>query len=207
MILSKLILEMRSWKHDPRYSDSSFPTVIPFMLTLPNNASCCSSTYSNWWYSCWFHPLIRAFNDIVFTISKCHDSYLDKFKGCFDESTRSFCDAEGTKFMNWCRDAYIQDLTDLACSKELGWSGSKCKQLYLNVRPKPLNSTEKEPKSVFAPIYKLFIDGHESGSTTDPPKVTPGRRRSTTSSPPSPWIDPPTYTHRSPASSSTSFLS
>jgi len=94
--------------------------------------------------------------------------YLDKFKNCFDTSIIPFCDAEGTKFMNWCRDAYTQDLTDLACSKELSYTGSKCKELVSNIKPKPENSTEKEPKSVFAPIYKLFIDYTDIDKDNDP---------------------------------------
>lgn len=63
--------------------------------------------------------------------------------------------------MNWCRDAYTQDVTDLACSKELDWTGSKCKQVIANVKPKHGNQTEPEPKSLFAPIYKLFVDTND----------------------------------------------
>lgn len=84
---------------------------------------------------------------------------MDKFKTCFDKAVVPFCDKEGKRFLNWCRDSYIADLVDMGCNKDLDFGGSRCNKLMDLIGP--ATGLEDEPKSVFKPLYRLFLEYQE----------------------------------------------
>lgn len=98
-------------------------------------------------------------------------SYIDKWKGCFNAGAEPFCDAEGMKFLRWGADAYVADLTDLACSSKLSWGGDRCAKLQAALDTAPAaNSTETPPKSVIVPMFRIitaFADWEKRG----PPRL------------------------------------
>ena len=97
--------------------------------------------------------------------------YFDKFKQCFEKGIQPHCDKEGKKFVHWARDAYLTDLTDIACPSMYVHGTSKCTSLIGKIPPKPVNSTESEPISVLGPVYKMFINfDFESRPVPNKPK-------------------------------------
>ena len=89
----------------------------------------------------------------------------------FEECAAPSCDEDGLKFLRWGADAYVADLTDLACSSKLAWKGERCQGLKINIDQSPaLNTSERVPQSVLMPMFRIvtsFADWERRG----PPKL------------------------------------
>jgi hypothetical protein len=95
--------------------------------------------------------------------------FVDKWRKCARRGAKPFCDAEGMKFLRWGADAYVSDLTDLACSAKLAFGGERCQQLVRNIPKQPINSTEIEPKSVLLPMFRIITE-YADWEKREPPK-------------------------------------
>lgn len=84
--------------------------------------------------------------------------FVDKWKKCFQKGAKKYCDEEGMKFLNWGADAYVSDLTDMACSAKLTIGSERCNELVAAIlRPRNASAVAK-PKSILLPLFHLLTE-------------------------------------------------
>ncbi|KAI1280442.1 hypothetical protein HDE_13928 [Halotydeus destructor] len=98
--------------------------------------------------------------------------FIDKWKKCFEAGAKTHCKQDGVDFLRWGADAYVSDLTDLACGSKLLWETTRCSNLNEAIMKVPKsNVTELAPKSIITSMLRITT-GYADWEKRGPPKFT-----------------------------------